>query len=175
MNFVKYETLKVWICQKWDFQNVNFWINWRFLPQCVCWGFIFSCELWFCSDMRWMAPNFQKGESCWSVWHDFIVFFMPSGTFLHTQQSETSPDDASKNIMTYCAVCITICSNLNFKNKSNVICTFKRVFFLELPFPRNESKLTENLWNEVRILKQRFYEPHSRWMNDGRNLLNCLL
>ena len=152
---------------------MNFWINWRILPQCVC--FIFSCELWFCSDMRWMAPNFQKGESCWSVWHDFIVFFMPSGTFLHTQQSETSPDDASKNIMTYCAVCITICSNLNFKNKSNVICTFKRVFFLELPFPRNESKLTENLWNEVRILKQRFYEPHSRWMNDGRNLLNCLL
>ena len=22
-------------CQKWDFHNVNFWLNWGFLPQCV--------------------------------------------------------------------------------------------------------------------------------------------
>ena len=47
MNFVKIEISELWIlwkmrlrnCEfckkKWDFQNVNFWINWEFLPQCV--------------------------------------------------------------------------------------------------------------------------------------------
>ena len=46
MCFVKNETLKMWIlwkmrlwncefCEKWDFQNVNFWINWGFLPHCA--------------------------------------------------------------------------------------------------------------------------------------------
>ena len=56
MNFVKNEILEMWIlskirfwncefCQKWDFHNVNFWINWGFLPQCgkkkSRWIFIF--------------------------------------------------------------------------------------------------------------------------------------
>ena len=45
VNFVKNQTLKLWIllklrfwkcefCEKWDLQNVNFWINWGFSPQC---------------------------------------------------------------------------------------------------------------------------------------------
>ena len=35
VNFVK---MRLWKCEffeKWHFQNVNFWINWGFLPQCV--------------------------------------------------------------------------------------------------------------------------------------------
>ena len=46
MNFVKNAILKIWIltkmrlwncdfCEIWDFQNVNFWMNWGFLPQCA--------------------------------------------------------------------------------------------------------------------------------------------
>ena len=29
--------MRIWkceFCQKWDFEHVNFWINWGFLPQC---------------------------------------------------------------------------------------------------------------------------------------------
>ena len=43
---VENETLTLWIlwkgrfwkcefCQKWGFDNVNFWMNWGFIPQCV--------------------------------------------------------------------------------------------------------------------------------------------
>ena len=64
---------------------------------------------------------------------------MPSGTFLHTQQSETSPDDdASKNIMTYC-VCSLQFATLISKTKSQL--RKQRVFFLELLFPKNECNL----------------------------------
>ena len=47
VNLVKNDVLKLWIlskirlwncdfCEKWNFQNVNVWINWGFLaPMCV--------------------------------------------------------------------------------------------------------------------------------------------
>ena len=34
VNFVKNETLKMWILRKWDFEIVNFWMICGFLPQC---------------------------------------------------------------------------------------------------------------------------------------------
>ena len=68
---------------------------------------------------------------------------MPSGTFLHTQQSETSPDDdASKNIMTYC-VCSLQFATLISKTKSQLRKQLD-VFFLELLFPKNECNLQKN-------------------------------
>ena len=58
--------MRLWkckFCQKWDFQNVNFWINYGFLPQCDNEFWQFDCDeknlgnrkeskllskLWFC-------------------------------------------------------------------------------------------------------------------------------
>ena len=35
VNFVKNETLKLWILGKLRFSKCDFWIKWGFLPQCV--------------------------------------------------------------------------------------------------------------------------------------------
>ena len=74
VNFVKNETLKMWIfwkmrlwkcefCEKWNFENMNFWMNWGFLPQCGDhWSFMHSClqALGFSKsrNQAWIDRNF---------------------------------------------------------------------------------------------------------------------
>ena len=63
VNFVKNETMKMWIfwkmrhwkcefCEKWDIENVNFVKNWGCLPQCVSKAFML--EIWNPDFGKWI-------------------------------------------------------------------------------------------------------------------------
>ena len=66
VNFVNNESLKLWIswkirfwkcefCEKWCFQNVNFWINCGFLPQCGMYTELFT----HCGKTLIFSPKIQ--------------------------------------------------------------------------------------------------------------------
>ena len=76
--------LKMWIlwkmrlwncefCKNWDFQDVNFWINWGFVPQCVI-GYLklHHCNYLCCSNSGHFRhlSSCNHGVHCLSHFHD---------------------------------------------------------------------------------------------------------
>ena len=99
VNFVKIETLNIsffffflknmifimWILKNWDFHNVNFWMNWWFLPQCVSPKFSTSMiSSWFkkvrkysnfhCLAKKMNAWKLSVMHRCHIVQHPFLIF-----------------------------------------------------------------------------------------------------
>ena len=78
-NSLKFDDGKMWIlsklrfwkcefCQKWDFENVNFWMNWGFLPQCDIRKYPWLIALR--KSNKFLAKFGKNHESLWTLWRN---------------------------------------------------------------------------------------------------------
>ena len=115
--FFKNEILKIWIlwkmrlwwcefCEKWGFQNVNFWINWGFLPQCAL-----MVMLLVKTDTVWYQ--------FWGGRHVFF-FFIPEELF-----NDSAKGDSSSKLS-------SLITQLAEQSRYNCNCNGATLFFAHL-------------------------------------------